>query len=245
MKSTELVSKAVDIAKNYRTLYVMGGWGARLTPTQKQYYRSYTDYNKQAARQKLIDAAGTDTWAFDCVGLIKGILWGWVGNAAQTYGGAKYASNTVPDLGANTMITKCENVSTDFSDAAIAKMFPGEVVWLSGHIGVYAGDGLVVECSPAFENKVQITSLGKRTGYSARKWTKHGKLPYVEYVAAAIPTTQTDGEKAVAELVKLGRITNPDVWTKLVDGRDNDDVKNLEFVFVKWLADAKKAGVSL
>jgi hypothetical protein len=52
---------------------------------------------------------------------------------------------------------------------------------------------------------------------------------------------QTDGEKAIAELVKLGRITNPDAWTKLVDGRDGDDVKNLEYVFIKWLADARKA----
>lgn len=31
MTAKELVDKAVDIAKNYKTLYVMGCFGARLT----------------------------------------------------------------------------------------------------------------------------------------------------------------------------------------------------------------------
>ena len=44
--------------------------------------------------------------------LIKGILWGWDGDASRTYGGAGYAINGVPDIGADTMITKCTGVST-------------------------------------------------------------------------------------------------------------------------------------
>ena len=60
----------------------------------------------------------------------------------------------------------------------------GEAVWCSGHIGVYIGDGLAVECTPSWENKVQITAvanIGAKSGYNARKWTKHGKLPYITY----------------------------------------------------------------
>ena len=32
-------------------------------------------------------------YGFDCVNLIKGVLWGWSGDASKTYGGAAYKSN--------------------------------------------------------------------------------------------------------------------------------------------------------
>lgn len=38
MKATELVSKAIDIAKNYKTLYVMGCFGAPMTAANKKRY---------------------------------------------------------------------------------------------------------------------------------------------------------------------------------------------------------------
>ena len=38
MKSSELVAKVVDIAKHYKTLYVMGCFGAPLTDTNKSRY---------------------------------------------------------------------------------------------------------------------------------------------------------------------------------------------------------------
>ena len=38
MKSSELVAKVVDIAKYYKTLYVMGCFGAPLTDTNKSRY---------------------------------------------------------------------------------------------------------------------------------------------------------------------------------------------------------------
>lgn len=46
------------------------------------------------------------------------------------------------------MITKCAELSTDLSKIEI-----GEAVWLSGHIG----DGLAVECSPAWKNGARQT----------------------------------------------------------------------------------------
>ena len=106
MKATELVSKAIDIAKNYKTLYVMGCFGAPMTAANKKRYTTNHSYNKAAARVKMINAASEDTFGFDCVCLIKGILWGWNGDKNATYGGAKYASNNVPDLGADIMIKK-------------------------------------------------------------------------------------------------------------------------------------------
>lgn len=198
MTNTEFVKKVTDIANNYKTLYVMGCFGAPMTAANKSLYCKHTPYNQQATRQKLIRAATADTFGFDCVCLIKGVLWGWNGNKSATYGGAKYESNGVPDIGADAMITKCSGISTDFSN-----IIPGEAVWMSGHIGVYIGDGKVVECTPAWDNCVQITKLGTKTEYKTRKWTKHGKLPWVSYTSTATTaTSQPAAKKTVDELAK-------------------------------------------
>ena len=77
MKSKVLVDKAVDIAQHYKTLYVMGCFGAPMTAANKKRYTQNHSYNKAAARVAMINAATADTFGFDCVNLIKGILWGW------------------------------------------------------------------------------------------------------------------------------------------------------------------------
>ena len=123
-------------------------------------------------------------WNWDCICLIKGILWGWKNDKTKPRGGgAVYASNGVPDIGENTMINQCKNVSTDFTN--IKK---GEMVWLDGHAGVYVGDGNVIEATAGWNTlkviKSQIGLNGERTyngkGGSAN-WQKHGFLPYVDY----------------------------------------------------------------
>lgn len=179
MKSKTFIDKAIDIAKNFKTLYVMGCFGAPMTAANKQRYTKNNEYNTTADRVKLINAASADTFGFDCVCLIKGILWGWTGDKSKVYGGSGYAINGVPDIGADSMIKVCTNVSTDFRN-----IIPGEAVWMQGHIGIYIGDGLAVECTPKWKNKVQITAvgnIGKKSGYDTRTWTKHGKLPYIDY----------------------------------------------------------------
>ena len=73
----------------------------------------------------------------------------------------------------------------DISPRSLSNIEVGEAVWMEGHIGVYIGDGLAVECTPKWANKVQITSCNQSvTGYNRRDWTKHGKLPYIEYLKA-------------------------------------------------------------
>lgn len=177
MKASEFVNKLKDIATNYKTLYVMGCFGAPMNTKNKTRYCDNHSYNRKAARQALIKAASSDTFGFDCVCLIKGVLWGWTGDKSKTYGGAAYKTNGVPDVSADGMIKLCSNVTTDFSKIEI-----GEAVWMTGHIGIYIGNGLAVECTPKWDNKVQITACNcTKTGYNTRNWTKHGKLPYIEY----------------------------------------------------------------
>lgn len=206
MKAKIFVEKLVDIAKNYKTLYVMGCFGAPMTAANKKRYTGNHEYNRQSARVAMINAASADTFGFDCVCLIKGVLWGWNGDASRVYGGADYAVNGVPDIGADTMITKCSGVTTDFS-----RIIPGAAVWMEGHIGVYIGDGLAVECSPRWENCVQITAvgnIGKKAGYNTRTWTKWGRLPYIDYTDEAEPV------KPAEPTAPAGTGDNPSAWAK-------------------------------
>lgn len=191
MKASDFVAKLKDIATNYKTLYVMGCFGAPMTAANKKRYIDHHPYNKQPARVKLINAASADTFGFDCVCLIKGVLWGWSGDKSKIYGGAKYATKGVSDVDANTMINLCSEVSTDFSKIEI-----GEAVWTNGHIGVYIGNGLAVECTPAWKNRVQITACNcSKPGYNTRQWKKHGKLPYIDYTAASAAPAKTSKPK--------------------------------------------------
>ena len=99
----------------------------------------------------------------------------------------------MPDVSADSMIVNCRDVSATGWD----KLLPGEGLWMPGHWGLYIGDGLAVECTSAWSNGVQITAVGNiasKSGCNARKWTKHGKLPWVEY-----DTKRTD---AAAEAAK-------------------------------------------
>lgn len=215
MKASLFVKKAKEIAKNYKTLYVMGCFGAPLNEKNKRRYTSNHAYNKKDTRKQMINNASSDTFGFDCVCLIKGILWGWNGNVNKTYGGAVYCSNGVPDVGANKMIKSphAYDISKDMSNIEV-----GEVVWLEGHIGIYIGNGEVVECTPAWKNNVQVTKL------SQRKWLKHAKLKYIDYDVSCENVSNKKSIEEVAKEVINGKYGNgKERKTKLTEAGYNPD----------------------
>lgn len=178
MNNKEFAKKSLNIAENYNTAYVWGTFGLVANGSNMQrMIDQYSKNTKYLARARQIYGNG---YFFDCIGLIKGVLWGWCGNASATYGGAKYASNGVPDVSADQMIRYCSGVSTDFSNIEI-----GEAVWMTGHIGIYVGGGIVVEATPSWNGGVQksaLLNIGSISSLNGRRWTKHGKLPYITYV---------------------------------------------------------------
>lgn len=186
MTSRELVDSAVNIAKNYKTLYVMGCFGSPLTGANVAKFCTNHSYNKQPKRTAMIKAAGNQSppvFGFDCVCLIKAILWEWSGNASKAHGGAVYLANNVPDINANVMFSRCTEQSTNFSDIEL-----GEALWSPGHIGIYIGNGHAVECTPSWNNCVQVTAVSNMkvvSNYPKRMWSKHGKLPYIKYAGAS------------------------------------------------------------
>lgn len=175
----ELAAAAEKAAKNFNSLYVLGGLGSPAKFARQNSYIKSLAFNQKADRKAKMAAASSDTFCFDCSGLVKSLLWGWAGDVSKEYGGAVYGSNGVPDINADNLIKVSKDVSTDFS-----KIVPGEVVWISGHIGIYIGNGLAVECTHRWDDGVQITAvhnIGTKTGYNGREWAKHGKLPYLDY----------------------------------------------------------------
>ena len=185
MTGQQLADKVKNVANNYKTLYVYSCFGAPMSAKNKQRYTNNCDYNRQAARKAKINAASSNTFGFDCVNLIKGILWGWNGNVNAIYGGASYGSNGVPDTSADGLMNYCTGVTTNFSNIQV-----GEMVHMRGHIGVYIGNGLAVECTPIWKDGVQITAvgnIGKNSGYNTRTWTDHGKLKFIDYGSTPTP----------------------------------------------------------
>lgn len=179
MTAKELAARCKMLATQHKTLYVLGCFGAPLNAKNRKRYSQNYSYNAQPERTAKITAADEDTFGFDCVCMIKGILWGWSGDKSKTYGGAKYQANGVPDAGADAMFRKCREQSKDFRCMEV-----GEALWRSGHIGIYIGNGLAVECTPKWADGVQITAVNSSIpGYPTRTWTSHGKLPYVSYEA--------------------------------------------------------------
>ena len=160
----EYVEKLLNIYNNYPTYYA---WGAFGSPANK----------KNRERYKVPDTVSASTFLFDCSGFAyKAIPWGWHGDKNKTYGGATYnlipTDKPFPELGID--------ITEDFTTIQ-----PGEVVYMTGHVGVYIGAGKVIECTAAWDNCVMITectNVGINTGLKhKRKWLSHGKLPFIEY----------------------------------------------------------------
>ena len=184
MTNQELAAKALEIVK-MPTYYVMGGFGQRLLTRNGEpvdwYNRDY-DYNKKHAKEI---AAHTNQipveFAFDCICMIKSIAWGFIGSASLPYGGAKYESNGIPDMSISKLAASCPKRSTDFTHIDV-----GEIVFLgTSHVGIYVGDGHVVESTPAWKNGVQLTLLPDLLNpdkLPVRKWNWHGKPSYFTYV---------------------------------------------------------------
>lgn len=204
MDNIEFMRRARAIA-TYPTLYVMGGFGCRLG---KDWYRTDSGYNKtNAAKIEPYKNTNPLTFGFDCVCLVKGILWGFTGDEKKENGGSKYESNGVPDYSVKQMKAECTDISSDFDED---KLVEGELVFLkdNSHVGIYVGNGEVIESTPAWKGCVQKTLLPSRNSSNyeklpVRKWDYHGKSKYITYKTKTTAAATTPAaEVALAALTK-------------------------------------------
>lgn len=102
----------------------------------------------------------------DCVGLIKG--YGWYNTETARI---QIGANGMPDIGADTMY---ENASEKGTIDTIPEI-PGLAVWHEGHIGIYIGNGEVIQAAN--------TNVGViRTPIGQSGWTHWLKIPYIQYI---------------------------------------------------------------
>ncbi len=173
MTEKQLVEKALFVA-SLKTCYLQGGFGCRIG---KDYYNPNWAWNKDnASIIKKNSNTNPITYGFDCCCLFKGILWQFEGNPNLEYGGSKFKSNGCPDVTvAELKKTYCPILSVDFDN-----IDAGELVFLGdSHMGIYVGNGEVIESTPAWKCGVQKTLLPSRnsTNYDklpVRKWDCHG-----------------------------------------------------------------------
>ena len=184
------------------TVYMWGGIGELLTNdfitrTAAQYPNNYT-----AARiAKLKSLVGKGYYGIDCVGLIKSYYWGGVGNL-------KYIA--AQDLSANGMYA----AATVKGDISTMPETPGLCVWMSGHIGVYVGDGNIIEST----SNATFGDGVCKTRVSDRYWSKWLQCPYISYeTPVPVPATIPDDDwraKGLKALVDAGVVGagNVDYW---------------------------------
>lgn len=109
----------------------------------------------------------------DCVGLIKG--YGWYNTeTAQIEIGA----NGMPDIGADTMYKNAAEKGTIDTIPEI----PGLAVWHEGHIGIYIGNGEVIQAANTNAGVI-------RTPIGQSGWTHWLKVPYIKYIEESEKST--------------------------------------------------------
>ena len=102
----------------------------------------------------------------DCVGLIKG--YSWYDPQTESFG---YAVNGMPDLSANQIY----EYATEKGSIDTIPDIPGLLVWMDGHVGIYIGNGEVIEAMGTHYGVV-------RTQLSRRGWQAWAKVPGIIYI---------------------------------------------------------------
>ena len=141
-----------------------GTYGQVLTPSLLDYkLRQYPEGVGQY--ESVIRERWLGGRTADCIGLIKG--YGWLDPDTLTIG---YGTNGMPDIGADAMYRAAE--VKDSLDTVPDT--PGLAVWKSGHIGVYIGNGEVIEAMGTNYGVV-------KTDLAERNWTAWLEIPYIQY----------------------------------------------------------------
>lgn len=151
----------------------------------------------------------------DCVGLIKSYLW-WANNDVV------YTPKT--DLSANGMY----NAATVKGEISTIPEVIGLCVRKDQHIGVYIGNGQVIESKGTKYGVVQ-TPLH---GLGANSWTHWLKCPFIEYIEPQ--ATFEQDLKTVADTVD----TPYDYWLK--KSSKDSSVKGLIVKFANYIKEVEK-----
>ena len=145
--------------------YVWGSQGELLTESRFQSLAA--SYPKEVGGyEDWIRAHWLGKRTADCSGLIRGYWW----LDAETQE-INYGSNSIPAMGADAMY----QAAAEKGSISTMPEIPGLGVWHKGHIGIYIGNGEVVEAMSTRKGVV-------RTQLASGHWTAWLKIPYINYI---------------------------------------------------------------
>lgn len=167
--------------------YWFGTFGNKATSAlyfakKKQYPTEYVeiDYKSQYGER-----------VHDCIGLIKGAAWSDTPTSKPMYKASQ-------DIGADRM-----RELSDAKPISTLPELPGALVFASGHVGVYIGEGYVVE---AYNHARGVI----KSRLSDRNFTHWGKCPWFEYPEISKPATDVKSVQTIAGEVIKGLWGNGD-----------------------------------
>lgn len=176
--------------------------------TLKSKTKQYPSHYTSSRMDRYHDDIKAKRIASDCVGAIKGYCWTGGGEGLiEAFGNdksftSKYGSNNCPDKSANGMFEWAKKQGMDWGTIDTIPELPGVLVRYDGHVGVYAGDGKVVEWR-GFKYGSQVTKLA---GRGWKHWYKHPAIKYDATTETTVPIETALGSR----LLKKG-MKGPDV----------------------------------
>lgn len=174
LQLVEFCNKALALGNH--TMYLYGTYGK--TVTTSLINSKVKQYSYNVGRQSgYIKALTNDKTirGLDCVGLIKWFLW--TNNNITK----EPVYNALHDKSANGYY----NIASKKGDIKKIPEVKGLAVQMDGHIGIYIGNGYVIECTPSTTYAKQSHKMGGvcKTKLSDRKWTHYLYIPFIDYVA--------------------------------------------------------------
>lgn len=174
------------------------------------------------------DADGTRQ--FDCCGLFKCFMW-----HDYSTNNSRYYGKTQKDLSCEGLLAEAK----EKGDISTIPEIPGVLVYMKGHMGIYAGNGKVIESTAAkFDGKkgriykTYFKGDGKGCDGKRATWTKWFKSPYLTYVNVKPSEPTPEQPKKDIFLGSRGYI-------KLGDKGDNVD-KISKFMYLTFPAYTSK-----
>ena len=145
------------------SIYMWGGIMRTVTQNYINQLSSMYPNQYPSSRKKTLQSVIAKSYGCDCVGLIKSFWWGGVGSPNY---------DTKTDIAVGGFWERAQERGTIDTIPEIE----GLVTYMDGHVGVYIGNGKVIECT-----------LGKfgdgivKTNLKGRGWTHWLKAPYITY----------------------------------------------------------------
>ncbi len=159
--SREGLAAYARFCSRLNTVYLWSGLGQLMSQAVlDQVNGRYPDHCDRAQRKRYAGLTGGNAYAFDCSGLIKSYYFGGLGSPLY---------DESRDWNSNTLYARAARKGP----LSTLPEEPGLCVYRENHVGVYVGDGRVVDASPSHGEMGGVQAAGLDTG----GWTDWFECP--------------------------------------------------------------------